>query len=46
LTHICHAHPTLAEALGEAALSVSNRALHMYDTLPRVTAGLRPDGCQ
>lgn len=29
LAHVCHAHPTLAESLGEAALSVAGRAIHM-----------------
>jgi dihydrolipoamide dehydrogenase len=29
LAHVCHAHPTLAEALGEAALGVAGRAIHM-----------------
>ena len=29
LARICHAHPTLSEALKEAALSVEGRALHM-----------------
>ncbi|MGH7831692.1 MAG: dihydrolipoyl dehydrogenase, partial [Candidatus Binatia bacterium] len=28
LARSCHAHPTLSEALREAALAVSNRALH------------------
>ncbi len=28
LAHLCHAHPTLAESLGEAALDVAGRALH------------------
>ena len=28
LARICHAHPTLAESLGEAALDVNDRALH------------------
>jgi len=29
LARICHAHPTLSEAIKEAALSVDDRALHM-----------------
>jgi dihydrolipoamide dehydrogenase len=29
LARICHAHPTLAESLGEAALDVDARALHL-----------------
>jgi dihydrolipoamide dehydrogenase len=29
LAHVCHAHPTLAEAMGEAALGVAGRAIHM-----------------
>jgi dihydrolipoamide dehydrogenase len=29
LAHVCHAHPTLAEAIGEAALGVSQRSIHM-----------------
>jgi dihydrolipoamide dehydrogenase len=29
LASVCHAHPTLAESLGEAALGVANRAIHM-----------------
>ncbi len=29
LAHVCHAHPTLAEALKEAALAVDGRALHV-----------------
>lgn len=29
LARVCHAHPTLAESLGEAALAVSGKALHM-----------------
>jgi dihydrolipoamide dehydrogenase len=29
LAHVCHAHPTLAESLGEAALGVAGRAIHM-----------------
>ena len=29
LAQICHAHPTLAESLGEAALDVDGRALHV-----------------
>lgn len=28
LAHVCHAHPTLAESLGEAALDVAGLALH------------------
>jgi dihydrolipoamide dehydrogenase len=28
LARVCHAHPTLAEALGEAAMAVAGRALH------------------
>jgi dihydrolipoamide dehydrogenase len=28
LVHVCHAHPTLAEAVHEAALAVSGRAIH------------------
>jgi dihydrolipoamide dehydrogenase len=29
LAHVCHAHPTLSETLGEAAMGVSHRAIHM-----------------
>jgi dihydrolipoamide dehydrogenase len=29
LAHVCHAHPTLAETLGEAALGVHQRAIHV-----------------
>lgn len=29
LGHVCHAHPTLSESLGEAALAVANRAIHI-----------------
>ncbi len=29
LAHVCHAHPTLAESLAEAALAVAARAIHM-----------------
>jgi dihydrolipoamide dehydrogenase len=29
LAHVCHAHPTLAESLGEAALAVHRRAIHL-----------------
>ena len=29
LARICHAHPTLSEAVKEAALAVANRAIHM-----------------
>ena len=29
LAHVCHAHPTLAESLGEAALGVHQRAIHI-----------------
>lgn len=29
LARVCHAHPTLAETLGEAALGVDHRAIHM-----------------
>ena len=29
LFHAIHAHPTLSEAMGEAALSVHGRAIHM-----------------
>lgn len=28
LAHVCHAHPTLAEAIGEAAAAVHHRAIH------------------
>jgi len=28
LARICHAHPTLSEAVHEAALSVDKRAIH------------------
>jgi dihydrolipoamide dehydrogenase len=31
LSRVCHAHPTLAESLGEAALGVSDRAIHMVN---------------
>jgi dihydrolipoamide dehydrogenase len=29
LAHVCHAHPTLSESLGEAALAVHQRAIHV-----------------
>jgi dihydrolipoamide dehydrogenase len=29
LARSCHAHPTLAEAIKEAAMSVEKRAIHM-----------------
>jgi dihydrolipoamide dehydrogenase len=29
LGRICHAHPTLSEAVHEAALAVGNRAIHI-----------------
>ena len=29
IARTCHAHPTLTEAVKEAALAVDNRALHM-----------------
>jgi dihydrolipoamide dehydrogenase len=29
LAHVCHAHPTLSESLGEAALAVHQRAIHI-----------------
>ena len=29
LARICHAHPTLSEAVREAALAVARRALHI-----------------
>jgi dihydrolipoyl dehydrogenase len=29
LTHVVHAHPTLPEALAEAALDVNGRAVHI-----------------
>ena len=29
LARTCHAHPTLAETLKEAALAVDDRAIHM-----------------
>jgi dihydrolipoamide dehydrogenase len=29
LTHVCHAHPTLAESLAEAAAAVDHRAIHI-----------------
>jgi dihydrolipoamide dehydrogenase len=29
LASVCHAHPTLAEALGEAALNIADRAIHI-----------------
>jgi dihydrolipoamide dehydrogenase len=32
LAHVCHAHPTLAESLGEASLAVHERALHIPPT--------------
>jgi dihydrolipoamide dehydrogenase len=31
LAHVCHAHPTLAESLGEAALGIADRAIHMVN---------------
>lgn len=38
LAHVCHAHPTLAEALGEAAAAVHLRAIHVAGP-PRARAG-------
>jgi dihydrolipoamide dehydrogenase len=32
LARICHAHPTLSEAVHEAALAVDKRALHKANT--------------
>jgi dihydrolipoamide dehydrogenase len=32
LSHLCHAHPTLAETLGEAALALHHRAIHIPST--------------
>jgi dihydrolipoamide dehydrogenase len=32
LARICHAHPTLSEAVHEAALAVDRRALHKANT--------------
>jgi len=29
LARICHAHPTMSEAIREAALAVATRALHI-----------------
>ena len=29
IIHAIHAHPTLSEAMGEAALAVQGRAIHM-----------------
>jgi dihydrolipoamide dehydrogenase len=29
LAHVCHAHPTLSETLGEASLKVAERAIHL-----------------
>ncbi len=31
LSHVCHAHPTLAESIGEAALGVADRAIHVVN---------------
>jgi dihydrolipoamide dehydrogenase len=31
LARVCHAHPTLAESLGEAALGVANQGIHMVN---------------
>jgi len=28
LTHICHVHPTLSEAIHDAAMAVSERVIH------------------
>jgi dihydrolipoamide dehydrogenase len=38
LAHVCHAHPTLAESLGEAAAAVHQRAIHVAAP-QRVRAG-------
>lgn len=35
LAHVCHAHPTLAESLGEAAMGISGRAIHMAQAKKR-----------
>jgi dihydrolipoamide dehydrogenase len=35
LARVCHAHPTLAESLGEAALGVGGRAIHLPPRKPR-----------
>jgi dihydrolipoamide dehydrogenase len=35
IAHVCHAHPTLAESLGEAALDVAGQAVH---AMPRKRA--------
>lgn len=34
LARVCHAHPTLAESLGEAALDVDRRAIHVVAAKP------------
>lgn len=39
LSHLCHAHPTLAESLGEAALALHQRAIHIPATTSARTVG-------
>ncbi len=39
LAHVCHAHPTLSESLGEAALAVHQRAIHIPVPARRPTRG-------
>ena len=31
LAHVCHAHPSLSESLGEAALGIGDRAIHLLN---------------
>lgn len=39
LSHVVHAHPTLPEALAEAALDVAGRAVHVAPRRPSPSAG-------
>ena len=34
LARVCHAHPTLNEAVKEAALAVDKRPIHVYSRTP------------
>ena len=44
LAHVCHAHPTLAESLGEAALATDGRAIHVTAPKKRPAKGATPAG--
>ncbi|MFH1919669.1 MAG: dihydrolipoyl dehydrogenase [Planctomycetota bacterium] len=44
LARVCHAHPTLAESLGEAALDVDRRAIHVVASKKRATKGAEAAG--